>query len=514
MNAYTTTILSEFNTLQGEVSGALATKREVAALSIPTELPPENWTPDAELDHPLSGTPAESARVLVPNLVNAVLPTNGTGIFTIRIADAIDPRLKVIAASLGNQLAAEAMTVLNASNLRALLHDALRALVVVGDACVEQVNERRFVMHKVDNFVVHRMKDGRIYRLIVREWVDWKTLPGNYLIGDAPSISIGTRRMEPLFTELKWNDVSKRYDKRVEFRNHIVERGEVEVINYYPLRARQQIGSDIGVSIFEDIIGTLQGLQCAELALLEGLASNSEFRILVNPTGLTQVEDVQDSRNGQIMSGRGEDVNVTGLGNAVQVQLAQAAVEKYERAVRSACSYGRAYASSNRDRVTAAEVQVDAKEREGGVSGVLTNLSSELLIPMIFRTIFLLREKIKDPIMLGFVADILKDPDMVQLATGVAALHLEIRGLRLSEVVNTLVRLPEPAWADIDWSKVTQELFNSAGFVGSEFLKTPEQKQAEQQQQMAATAGNAAAQTMGESVLDSQQVPPQAQPAM
>jgi hypothetical protein len=101
------------------------------------------------------------------------------------------------------------------------------------------------------------------------------------------------------------------------------------------------------------------------------------------------------------------------------------------------------------------------------------------------------------------------------LNTGVAALNLEIRGMRLGEVVNTLLRMPEPAWQHVKWDAVTAELLNAAGFVGETFVKTPEELQAENQQkmmaQMQATAGNAAAQTVGESVLGTQSIPIQPQ---
>jgi hypothetical protein len=509
-------IQERFNRLQAELSGLLATKREAAALSVPTELPPAAWTPDTELERPLSGEPCKAIGVLIGNLVNATVPSNGTSIFTMKVAtDELRPEEAALLNSFEVPVRNAAMDILRSSNLRSVLYDIYRALVVVGDVCVEQVDTQTFAVHRLDNFVAHRTKDGKVHELIVREWVDPETMPDKWRGATLTSgVTMGVRRMESLFTSLKRN-ADGEYDQVVEFRGNTVETGKIKVLNYYPLRARGQPGSDVGVSICEDIIGSLRGLQCAELAQLEGLAANSEFRLMVDPHGITQLSDMELSVNGQWCGGRSADVGVVQLGNPIQVQLTQTAIDKYVRTIQAAMSYGRYYSQTSRDRVTAAEVAVDAKDREGGVSGVLTNIGKELLGPMILRSLFLVRSTTQDPKVWAFIDWVIAHPETVQLNTGVAALNLEIRGMRLGEVVNTLLRMPEPAWQHVKWDAVTAELLNAAGFVGETFVKTPEELQAENQQkmmaQMQATAGNAAAQTVGESVLGTQSIPIQPQ---
>lgn len=510
-------LTEQFSRFQGELEQELTEKRECAEYSHPTELPPAYWTPSTTLVRPINSTPAHAATTLVTNLVNASVPTNGSPIFTIQ--STLDPTLPLEAVSVVREFETgvrnEIMRLIVASNFRSALYGIYRALVVVGDVLVEQVNERTFVYHRLDNYICHRNKEGKVHRLLVREWVDPSTLPQKYQnVHGGNGTTLGVRRLEAVFTDILWNEDAKLWKTRKEFRGQTMETGEITVLNYYPVRSRTIAGSNVGMSILQDIIGTLRGLMASEMALIEGLAANSEFRLGVNPNGVTRLTEMEDSVNGQWVSARQEDVFALQLGSPVQVQASAGAVEKYERMVKNALAYGRAYADTRRDRVTAAEVQVDAREAEGGVSGILTNIGDELLIPMIKRYLFLLASKQPQNITLQtLVKAILEERMDVSLNAGIAALNLEIRGLRLAEAFGTLVRLPEPAWAGVKWDVLAEELLTAAGFVGSQFLKTAAEKAAEQnaaiQQQAASTAANSAADSMGQSVMDTQAIPPQ-----
>jgi hypothetical protein len=513
------TLEQRFDTLESERLILLDRKRECAEYTFPIMLPPENWDEQDELDTPLNSAPAIGAAALAAKIANAVLPTNGSPI--------VSPNVMVpmgVPAAAYEQVQntismydAEIMTRLQSSNFRPELHNVCLDLVIIGDTLLELLPNGNFRKHRLDNYVVIRKEDGSIYELVVRTWVDPETLPDRLKNRPGPSGSYkqGNRLLEPKYTRCVWNEGKKRYDVTDEFRGEpINSKTYYTVLPYFALKYGTSASNNYGLSIIESLLGDIRSLMAHSLALLQGSAANSEFRLCVNPAGVTDLGRMANSANGDWVSARREDVFVMQLGSPVQVQVTMAAVEKFEQTILKALLYNLAYTGQNRERVTATEINATIQSIEGGLSGILSAITQELHVPLVKRLSFnMANDENTDQNVRVLAQGVVNDVAPLKLRSGIEALHREIQSMRLMQGVQIIGSLPPTAVQDIKWRNVVFDLMAGLGFVGDRYLLTEEEKMQAQQQAMqmrvaeetATSAGVAA----GEQMMQQPQMPPE-----
>lgn len=480
------TIKQRFEELDGERRIILDRKRECAEYTHPAVLPPESHTDQDELDTPLNSAPAIGSTALSAKIANSVLPTNGSSIVTPEIPmprgvpDAAYQMVLNVATAYDRQI----MAYLQSSNFRSQLHDICLDLVIVGDALLEQLPNGQYRKHRLDNYVVVRKEDGSIHELIIRVWVDPETLPTAYMNRTGPSeIQAGARRLEPKFIRVCWKD--DRYYVEEEFRGVSVKMGDYLVLPYFALKTGGSSSDNYGRSIIESLLGDIRSLMAHSLALLQGSAANSEFRLCVDPQGQTEMPHMANSVNGQWCSARQQDVFVMQLGNPVQVQITMAAVEKYESAILRALLYDLVYAGQNRDRVTATEINATIQAIESGLSGLLSSITQELHIPLVRRlSVQMMADDALDPTVRSLAKNVVSGAAPLRLRSGIEALHREIKAMRLVQAVQILSTMPPQAGADVKWSNIVFDLMAGYGFEGERYLLTPEEKQQAAMQQV------------------------------
>jgi hypothetical protein len=330
---------------------------------------------------------------------------------------------------------AEIMTRLQSSNFRPELHNVCLDLVVIGDTLLELLPNGNFRKHRLDNYVVIRKEDGSIYELVVRTWVDPETLPDRLKNRPGPSGSYkqGNRLLEPKYTRCVWNEGKKRYDVTDEFRGEpINSKTYYTVLPYFALKYGTSASNNYGLSIIESLLGDIRSLMAHSLALLQGSAANSEFRLCVNPAGVTDLGRIANSANGDWVSARREDVFVMQLGSPVQVQVTMAAVEKFEQTILKALLYNLAYTGQNRERVTATEINATIQSIEGGLSGILSAITQELHVPLVKRLSFnMANDENTDQNVRVLAQGVVNDVAPLKLRSGIEALHREIQSMRL-----------------------------------------------------------------------------------
>jgi hypothetical protein len=480
-----TTLKDRFTLLDNERKTILDRKRECAEYTHPAVLP-ESWHTDQdEFDTPLNSAPGIGSTALAAKIANAVLPTNGSPIVTPEVAmpGGVDDVVYQQVTNVILRFDQKIMDYLQSSNFRSQLHDICLDLVIVGDALLEMLPNGMFRKHRLDNYVVVRKEDGSIHELIIRTWVDPETLDSKYRDRVGPTDTKGTRRLEPKYLGVCWD--KDRYYIREEFRGVVEDIGDYLVLPYFALKTGGSASDNYGRSIIESLLGDIRSLMAHSMALLQGSAANSEFRLCVNPNGITQMAHMADSVNGQWVSARREDVFVMQLGNPVQVQITMAAVEKYEQSILKALLYDLVYAGQNRDRVTATEINATIQSIESGLSGLLSSITQELHIPLVRRlsTIILMDPMVEDPLK-ALANQVITGGAPLRLRSGIEALHREIKAMRLVQAVQIMAGLPPNAVSDIKWSNIVYDLMAGFGFDGERYLLSPEEKQASAEQQM------------------------------
>lgn len=482
-------IADRFKLLDNERSGLMDKKRECAEYVQPKLLPPTGWDETTELDTPLSSVPATGSKSLAAKIANAVLPTNGSAIGTPEVTIPADAQPLERELIVNSVLAFDngIMSMLQSSNFRSELHDVTLDLVVIGDSLLELLENGRYRKHRLDNYVVVRREDGKVHELILRVWVDPETLPSAERELTAPTGDLkwaSGRKLEPKYTRCLYHEADDTYKVTVEFRGHLVskESEEYTILPYFPLKTGSSGAVNYGISIIEDLLGDIRSLMALELSLLEGSAANAEFRTLVNPAGVTDLGRLSDSRNGDFMHGRMEDVGILQLGSPAHVEITLRSIQELSSRILKTLLYELAYVGQNRERVTATEINATIQSIEGGLSSVLSAITQELHIPLVKRLAFLMQTQPGlSPAVKTIAKGVVDNVAPIKLRSGIEALHREIQAMRLLQGISTLTQLPPNALSDIDWRAIVFDLMTGLGFEGSRYLVSLEAKQAAEQ---------------------------------
>lgn len=507
------TIHQRFTELDSERQTLLDDKREAAAFTIPTQLPPQGWNEEDELDPPLNSKPALGSASLATRITSAVLPNNGSSITSPRIMipeGAPEAAIEFIKNTV-NAFDAEIMDRLSASNFRAELGAVSLALVIVGDSLLESLPNGQFRTHRLDDYVVVRKEDGSIYELIIRQWVDPCTLPEEQQkYTGSGQVKNGIRRLEPKYTHVVWNDDANEYKVKYEFRDHDItdkKDASYKTLPFFALKTGTPASSNYGYSLIQLLKGDIRTLMALTLSLIEGAAANAEFRLCVRPGGATNLNHMAGSTNGQWVSANPDDLHVLQLGSPVQLNVTAQMVQALEQSILQALLYNLAYVPDNRERVTATEIQATTQALESGLTGILASITQDLHVPLVKRMADIItRDAVVSMSIKTLAGEVVKGSAPLKLKSGIEALHKEIAAMRLLQGVSTLIRLPEPAWSSVNWRAVTFDLMSGYGFDGSRYLISEEELQARQQaeanmrvqEQTATAVGTAAAQRIGD----------------
>ena len=146
-------------------------------------------------------------------------------------------------------------------------------------------------------------------------------------------------------------------------------------------------GEDYGRSYVEELYGDLMSAEELTKAIVQGGMIAARLLWLVNPNGMTDVDDLQDAANGDFAPGIGSDVEALRTDKMADFQIAervlQQIIARLERAFLMTASVQR-----NGERVTAFEIQVMSQEIEDVLGGYYSLMAQELQLPLVRRWMF------------------------------------------------------------------------------------------------------------------------------
>ncbi len=480
-------IASEFERLSSRRTGKIQRAQDASRLTVPGLFPEEGFSETMELPDVFSSLPARGVMSLASRMVSAIYPLNQAPFFNFELDQAFVPEgidATETMASL-SRLDRKIMDKLSSTNLRQELFVLFQHLIVVGDALFECLDDYNYRIHRLDHYVVQRYPDGRVKRIILREWVDPDAVPEEWPEVDPSyrrdsSNEVGpTADHEPYFTEILWNPDSKEWDVRKEYCGMIVDEGTYEVNPYIPQAWSRVAGEDYGRSLVEEHIGDIRTLETITKALVEAAVANSEFRIGVDPSGFTEVSDLQDTSNGDFVPARQVDVFPIQLLKQIDLGPMGAVREDISQQL------GRTFllqSSVQRtgDRVTATEIREVAQELDQALGGIFSGLARDIQIPIVKRAMLLMaRDKMVPKELMKLIQG--GGPLSLKVRTGLEALNREVTNSQLAQwaqVVGT-VQAVQPY---IDWYGWAIKWTSSFGLEPVGLVKTPQQLQEEQQQ--------------------------------
>jgi hypothetical protein len=455
--------------------------------SIPALIP--EFRTGEDLYVPFQTLAARGVNNLASKLMMTLLPPN-TPFFKLRAnyakLSAEEQADKELLAELDRGLSKVELAILEdiaGTNDRTVLFEALRHLLVGGNALLflnPQGDTRCF---HLDQYVVRRGGNGEVKELIVREEIPYGSLPDSTrtLIEQGEDANThGPDHKCELYTCVK--RAPTRWEAFQEVEGVLVEgsRGTypIDASPWIPMRLMRVSGEAYGRSFLDDYYGDIVTLDSLAEAIVQGSAAAARVLFLIHPNSVLKDTDLADTPNLGFTIGSKDDVDVLQLEKFADFRIAQETMRDIQHRLEQAFIL---YSSIQRDaeRVTKEEIQRMTEELETALGGVYSMLAVEFQNPYIACRMKQLQQKGSIPALpKGIVKPI--------IVTGVEALGRGNDKDRLIEFMTHIVNFagPEALPKFLNLEEIIQRLGTSMGIDLDGLTTDQEQVKAEQAQQM------------------------------
>ena len=460
----------------------LSRARTCAELTIPTLMPPEGHTGSTQYPTPYQSVGARGVNNLASKLLMTLLPPN-QAFFRLTIDDYDLVELGGDARGKAEEALARiersATQVIESKAVRVPTFEALKQLIVSGNALVFMPPKGGMKVFRLDRYVVQRDTMGNVLKIITKETVAYDALPEPVLkaLVDNPDYELDTSKKEcDIFTCI--NKVGKKFEVHQEVHGVTIESTKgtytEDKLPWMALRFIAVDGNNYGRSFVEEIVGDLKSLEALTKAIVEGSAASSKVLFMVRPNGTTKMRAVADAPNGAIVSGDANDVTTLQANKFNDFRVAQETMQRIIERLSFAFLLNSSV-QRNAERVTAEEVRYMAQELETALGGIYSVLSQEFQVPLVN---LLLAKMQKEGKMPKFPKDTLKP----QIVTGLEALGRGQDLNKLSQFLQMLQPLGQQVIAsELNIGDYLDRLGASLGIDTQGLVKSEEQKMQEQQ---------------------------------
>lgn len=439
-----------WNELTGLRSTVLTKVERYAALTISSLLlPPGVSTDRNEAPHDVQSVGAQAVNHLTNKVMLSMFAPSRP---SMRIELGKKAKAQAQDRSYTAQLAAierAASSQLDKKALRPALYRTIRLLIVTGNAL--QLREKDTMrVFALPNYCVKRTVDGRVHTLIVKEHIcgdelDDKVRQSAGIPADSTQ-KVDYFRLVRLMPDGRYEETQWVDNKQLPA--DFTSLYTADNLPWDALCWSRADDADYGVGHVEEYSGDFEALSTLCASIVDGAVVGSEVRWLVSPTGITQVDDLKTSNNGDVLPGRPEDVNAVSAANSQALDIALKISQHWEQRVARGFLLMSAL-TRNAERVTAEEIRMTAMELETALGGVYSYLAHTIQLPL-FR--WFLRLSDFDPA----GADI-----EIVVVTGLAALS---RGADLEnlaqafDILGRLSQVPEGLLRRLKFDKLAEDV--------------------------------------------------------
>ena len=390
------------------------------------------------------------------------------------------------------------MDYISASNDRVVVHQALKHLIVSGNALIF-MGKDGLKNYPLNRYVVNRDGNGNVCEIVTKELISRRILgmdlpeplpnsPGE----DGDKAGSDDHDVE-VYTYVRLDNNGRWVWHQEAFDRILPGSRSTAPKNTSPwlvLRFNTVDGEDYGRGRVEEFLGDIRSLEGLSQSLVEGSAAASKVVFLVSPSSTTKPKTIADAGNGAIVQGRPDDVGVIQVGKTADFRTAQEQMQNLERRINEAFLVLQVRQS---ERTTAEEVRLTQMELEQQLGGLFSLLTVEFLIPYLNRTLHILQRSRELP-------RIPKDLVKPQIVAGVNALGRGQDQQSLVMFIQTIAQTmgPEVMAEFLDAGEYIKRLAASQGIdvlnlVKSEETMEQERQAAMQQQQQQALVEQAGA---------------------
>ncbi len=483
---------SLYTSLEGKRYQYLDRARQASKLTLPYVMPDEGFGSHSRLETPFQGVGARGVNNLASKLLLALLPPNAP-FFRLNIdkyalaAEGADASvLSEIEAGL-QQVEDSVMDEISRETYRVAIHEALKHLIVAGNALVYMPDDGGMRVFHLDRYCVERDAMGNTLYICTKETLSYMTLSDELkelvgIQGESADEAINLytavcRKSDHWFVYQDINGIRIPSSEG---------KYKLDKNPFIPLRFTRIDGEDYGRGYVEEYLGDLQSLETLTQAIVEGSAAAAKVLFMVNPNGTTRARTLAESPNGAITQGNAQDVSVLQLNKFNDFRVAQETIKEIKDRL------GHAFLLTSgvvrqAERVTAEEIRMLSIELESALGGLYSLLSTELQMPMVNRLLVVMKKKKSLP-------ELPKNVVNPVIITGVEALG---RGNDLQKLDLFLAGAAQVVGAEavaqfVNVSEYFKRRATSLGIKTQELIKSPEQMQQEAQQAQQAAMMQAA----------------------
>lgn len=475
--------------------------RDNALLTIPALMPPEGHNGTQDLHRPWISMGADGVNTLSSKLLMTVLPPNSP-MFRLAAADKVVEELDGIGSRAEvekklNQVERSVQLEIEDIGVRAALSEGLKQLINSGNVLLYLPKTGNLRTFRLDRYVVLRDSAGNLLKTIIKETVSIETLPADVreMVRALKEIEdIAGTPETPEVKEVDVYTVFHRVAERIEMYQSVKGRklpgsmGSwlVEKSPVMALRWNYLHDEDYGRSYVEEYAGDLMAAEALSKNLREAAAAAAKINPMVNPTGLTRAQDIAKSKNLEVISGRKDDVTMLQFDKAPDLMFVERVLDKVLQRLQYAFMMNRA-AQRDAERVTAEEVRSVISDVDAVLGGIYSLLAQDLQRPLVVRVMDrMVREK-KIPDLSKLKGSKGQPVVAPRIITGVDALG---RGQDYSKyrtiVTEILMPLGPAAFAEVNLNDFLRRAFVSLSIDTDGLLKSPEDKQVDQQKMQGA----------------------------
>lgn len=480
------TAKSRWQRLDTNRSVTLSRARQCADLTIPALLPPEGSDQNARFPTPYQSLGARGVNNLASKLLLALLPPSGSFFrfgLDPEVSGAMDPDVRGDVEKRLSELEAALMRRIEGSNLRAMLHAAIKHLIVTGNALLHIPRDAPARVFRMTQFVVQRDAAGTVTEAVLKESVSPLTLSPDVLA----AVGVAGKDMEKdveVYTrvELESGGGFVRWYSEINEKRVPDSEGRVPVAEspFIVLRWQAVENEDYGRGLVEEYLGDLISLEGLSKAIVQFSAAAAKILLIRKPNATVDEDELIDAESGQVITGMPEDITVLQLEKFADFQVAKGVLDDLTLRLSHAFLL-QSGTVRDAERVTAEEIRAMAQELEDVLGGTYTVLSQELQLPLVRRLMAVMRTNGKFPTLTEDVEPI--------IVTGFDALGRGHELNRLRAFYADLVSMigPEAAIGEFSPTRLARKLSTAHNVDVADVLLTDEEKGQRQNAQMQQT---------------------------
>lgn len=471
------TAASRWQSLDGKRTGFLNNCELFAAYTLPKIFPKKDYRQNSEvLNQDYQSVGAQAVNHLTNKLMLALfapsrpffrLDATASGQAKINEAGVPETDVSVI---LG-KLEQAAVAALDKKALRPRLFNAIKHLIITGNIllALEPTGMRAIGLR---NYVVRRAISGKVVEIIIRDRVLVDELEDDVQAYVKARAKFKDDKEVALYKWIKFRDGQYYMTQWV---NDVVLPEEFNgqwpeaELPYRALVWDLAEEQDYGTGLVEDYSADFAGLSALSKAQIEGAILASEFRWLVNPAGLTKVEDFEKTLNGGAMPGSEGDISLISNSKPGDLRVTLEMAAEYVNRIGRAFLLG-SMLVRQAERVTAEEIRMTANELETALGGGYSRIAVDFQSPL---ANWLLKE-IGAASQADFEVTVVTGLDALSRAGDLDELKLWLADLA------AVSNLPPMVQGELNMSEIAKALAAPRRLNIQTYLKTAEQKAQEQ----------------------------------